>query len=138
MPPDAFVIKADSFPAPKELFRGLRSECKRADFIIISPAEKVVLYIELKTGPMGSNFIEKQLKGAACVFAYCKEVGQRFWGQCNFLEGYEHRFIGIVKTRLNLRPSRQQKNAGVVHNSPDNFLKESSPNHLEFRKLAAL
>ncbi len=138
IPEDAVVIKTDQFPAPLQFFKGSKNENKRADFMIISPSKKVVLYIELKAGKKESSFVEKQLKGAACVFAYCKEVGQRFWGRCEFLEGYEHRFVGIVNTSIDLQPSRQQKNQGAVHDTPQNFLKLSSPNHLQFRKLAAL
>ena len=138
IPQDAIVIKSDEFPAPKHFFKDTKNECKRADYIIVCPSDKVVLYIELKTGPKDSAFIEKQLKGAACVFTYCKEIGQRFWDNDQFLEGYAHRFIGIVKTSLNVRPSRQKKDEGSVHDCPQNFLKETAPHHLQFNKLAAL
>lgn len=138
IPQDAIVIKTDLFPAPLQFFKGSKNENKRADFMIISPSKKVVLYIELKAGKKEYSFIEKQLKGAACVFAYCKETGQRFWDSDHFLEGYKHRFIGIIKTSLNIRPSRGKKNEASVHNSPQNFLKETAPHNLRFNKLAAL
>lgn len=138
LPHDAVVIKADQFPAPVKFFKGDKDENKRADYIIISPSKKVVIYIELKSGKKHSSYVENQLKGAACVFAYCKEVGHLFWNHSSFLEGYKHRFVGIVNASINLKPSRTKKNNSSIHDKPCNFLKLSSPSNLQFNQLAAL
>lgn len=138
LPHDAVVIKADQFPAPRDYFKGDKSENKRADFIIISPSKKVVIYIELKAGNKQRSYVENQLKGAACVFAYCKEVGHLFWNHSTFLEGYKHRFVGIVNTSINLKPSRTQKNGNTIHDTPSKFLKISAPHNLQYNQLAAL
>jgi hypothetical protein len=134
IPSDAIVIKADAFPAPKTFFRGDRGECKRADFIIISEEKKVILYVEMKAGAKDASHIVKQLKGASCVISYCKEIGKQFWSEARFLDGYAHRFIGIVNLSISKRPSRYK--SAPLHDLPESFLKISSPHHLQFNKLA--
>ncbi len=133
-PSDAFVIKADEFPAPKNFFKGDKGECKRADFIIISPEKKVILYVELKAGAKDSNHIVKQLKGAACVVTYCTEIGKQFWNQSSFLNGYSHRYIGIVNLSVNKKTSRHKK--APVHDTPETFFKISSPHNIQFREIS--
>ncbi len=134
-PSDAFVIKADEFPAPKNFFKGDKGECKRADFIIISPEKKVILYVELKAGAKDADHIVKQLKGAACVVTYCTEIGKQFWGS-SFLNGYSHRFIGIVNLSVNKKTSRHKK--APVHDTPETFIKISSPHNIQFREIAGV
>lgn len=133
MPADTIVIKADDFPAPKKFFQGDKGECKRADFIIISEEKKVILYIELKVGKKDASHIIKQLKGSACVITYCKEIGKHFWEQETFLNGYAHRFIGMVNLSISKKPSRYK--SLPLHDSPELFLKISSPHHLQFKEL---
>ena len=135
-PSDSIVIKADEFPAPRSFFKGDKGECKRADFIIISVEQKVILYIELKAGKKDSKHVVKQLKGASCVVTYCREIGKLFWNQHEFLDGYMHRFIGIVNLSISKKPSRYKKSA--MHDTPDNFLKISSPHYLQFKEIAAV
>ncbi len=136
IPSDALVIKADAFPAPKTFFKGNNGECKRADFIIISEKKKVILYIEIKTGTKDTSHIIKQLKGASCVISYCKEIGKHFWNKSNFLDDYAHRYIAILELSINKKPSRSQSKP--LHDSPDSFLKISSPHYLQFDQLAAV
>ena len=136
IPSDAIVIKADDFPAPKTFFKGDKGECKRADFIIISEEQKVILYVELKAGEKDASHIVKQLKGAYCVVAYCKEIGKQFWNQDTFLDGYVHRFVGMVNLSVGKKPSRHKSKS--LHDSPESFLKISSPHHIQFKELSAL
>jgi hypothetical protein len=134
-PSDAIIIKADAFPSPKSFFKGDKGECKRADFIVVSPEKKVILYIEMKSGFEDASHIVKQLKGAACVIAYCKEVVKHFWNKNAFLGDYEHRYIGLINLSINKKPSRI-KSTNHTHDTPDNFLKISSQCNLQFRALA--
>lgn len=136
IPSDAIVIKADDFPAPKTFFKGNKGECKRADFIIISEEKKVILYVELKAGEKDAGHIIKQLKGASCVVAYVKEIGKKYWDQDTFLDDYAHRFVGMVNLSISKKPSRYK--SGLLHDSPESFLKISSPHHLQFNELAAV
>ncbi len=134
IPSDAIVIKADEFPAPKSFFKGNKGERKRADFIIISEEKKVILYVELKAGPKDSSYIVKQLKGASCVISYCKGIGKHFWNENTFLEGYAHRYVGMVNLSVSKKPSRHK--SAPLHDSPESFLKISSPHNLQFNQLA--
>jgi hypothetical protein len=136
IPSDAIVIKADKFPAPKTFFKGDKGECKRADFIIISEEKKVILYVELKAGAKDRGHIVKQLKGASCVISYCKEIGKQFWSEPRFLDGYAHRYIGMVNLSISKKTSRHE--SAPLHDSPESFLKISSPHHLQFNQLASV
>lgn len=136
IPSDAIVIKADEFPAPKTFFKGDKGECKRADFIIISEEKKVILYVELKAGAKDASHIVKQLKGASCLISYCKEIGKQFWSEARFLDGYAHRYIGMVNLSISKKPSRHK--SAPLHDSPESFMKISSPHYLQFKELAAV
>jgi len=136
IPSDAIVIKADKFPVPKTFFKGDKGECKRADFIIISEEKKVILYVELKAGAKDTSYIVKQLKGAACVISYCKEVGRHFWNESSFLDGYVHRYVGMINLSVSKKTSRHK--SIPLHDLPESFLKISSPHHLQFNELAAV
>mgnify|MGYP007058257523 FL=1 len=136
IPSDSIVIKADEFPAPKTFFKGDKGECKRADFIIISEEKKVILYVELKAGAKDASHIVKQLKGASCVISYCKEIGKQFWSEARFLDGYAHRYIGMVNLSISKKPSRHK--SAPLHDSPESFLKISSPRNLQFNQLASV
>ena len=136
IPSDAIVIKADEFPAPKSFFKGDKGECKRADFIIISEEKKVILYVELKAGVKDTSHIVKQLKGASCVISYCKEIGKHFWNKSTFLDGYAHRYVGMVNLSVSKKPSRHK--SAPLHDSPESLLKISSPHNLQFNQLASV
>ena len=135
-PTDSLVIKADKFPGPTDFFKGSKGENKRADFIVISETEKVILYIELKSGRASGKEIKQQLKGAACVLSYCKEVANQFWNESNLLDDkkYAHRYIALVETDADKRPTFHNSE---LHDSAESLLKISSPNRLTFSKLAA-
>jgi len=134
LPADTMVIKADKFPAPKAFFKGDKGECKRADFIIISEEKKVILYIELKAGAKVASHIVKQLKGASCLISYCKEIGRQFWNESTFLDGYAHRYIGMINLSVSKKPTRHK--SSPLYDSPESFMKISSPHYLQFNNLA--
>ncbi|HEY9852165.1 MAG TPA: hypothetical protein V6D28_22010 [Leptolyngbyaceae cyanobacterium] len=137
MPDDdeVIIIKADAFSSPNAVFKGNSGECKRADFVIIANTSqrKVILCIEMKAGKGGSEAdIIQQLKGAQCFVAYCREIGQSFWNQPNFLKSYEYRFVSIRDISISKKPSRIDSG---IHDRPDRMLKISSPHNLQFNQL---
>jgi hypothetical protein len=139
MPEDdeAIIIKADSFTAPKGIFADSRSECKRADFIIVAEidAKKVIVCIEMKAGKGGTETeIIQQLKGAQCFVAYCREIGQTFWSHQNFLKDYVYRFVSIKNISISKKPTRSSTSSNV-HDRPDKMLKITSPKGLQFKRL---
>lgn len=140
VPEDIVAIKADKFPAPKNIFNGAKGECKRADFIVIArtPRKNWVLFIEIKSGNTAQRHdVEKQLRGAECLLAYCRSIGREFWKKPRFLaeENYKMRFVYIKNTLIDKRPTR--KPGPVPHDKPENMLVLSSPNKgmLEFNKI---
>lgn len=135
---EVIIIKADAFTSPNTVFKGKYGECKRADFMIIADTEKikVILYIEMKAGKGDTEAnIIKQLKGAECFVAYCREIGRKFWNQPDFLSNYEYRFVSIRDISISKKPTRTQSKQQAIHDSPEKMLKITSPNYLRFNHL---
>jgi hypothetical protein len=137
LPEKVIVIKADAFKSPDAVFSGCMGECKRADFVIAAEMnnKKVILCIEMKSEIIKNNTIIEQLKGAHCFILYCREIVRKFRNEKNFLEGYEYRFISIVRTGIPKKKTRFVRESGV-HDTPEKMLKISSPHHLQFNLLA--
>ncbi|MDF2843124.1 MAG: hypothetical protein K0R00_1550 [Herbinix sp.] len=103
IPHDAIIIKADQFKGSIEFFKGTKMECKRADYIIIVDKPRPqVLYIELKRSRDSSTNKEMyaQLKGAHCLFNYCKDIINEFWCKGLF-NHYENRYYIFYSISLN-------------------------------------
>ncbi len=131
------VIKADDFTAPKDIFANSKHECKRADFVIIAELETqtIAVCIELKAGKGDSeSSIIQQLKGTKCFVAYCREIGQCFWEQPNFLKDISYRFVSIKNISISKKPSRPSGRIETP-DRPEKMLKLSSPTRLQFRQL---
>ena len=135
VPDDILVIRADDFPDLSKFFMSKRGVNRRADFIIISEMKKVILYIEHKSGSEERVKIEQQLKGAACVLAYCREAGKQFWNKSNFLKDYKHRYIGIARVSIGKQPTGIHSR---THDRPETYLSvpiSDDDNDIEFNKL---
>lgn len=137
LPDNAVVIKVDAFKSPDTVFNGSRGECKRADFVIVADTgnEKVILYIEMKATKGSEKKIIQQLTGAQCFVAYCRKIGQAFWDQRTFLDGYVERFVSIVHTSIPKKKTQITRQTGT-HDRPDRMLKIAWPHHLHFDHLA--
>lgn len=139
LPPadDILVIKTDRFPALKEVFKGQKGECKRADFVIFAKTsnKNIIVYIELKSKAQtkSQQHIIKQLKGAQCVVKYCKEIGREFWNQ-DFLKNFESRFVCLRNINIAKRTTRHIA-AQRIHDTPETMLKINSPTRLQFNQL---
>jgi hypothetical protein len=108
---EVIIIKPDKFNLVYEVFEGNKGEFNRADFVSIANTEtqKVIVCIEMKAGKGGlEEEIIQQLKGAQCFVAYCREIGQLFWNNPNFLKGYEYRFISIKNISVPNMKSRKE------------------------------
>jgi hypothetical protein len=138
-PDDAMIIKVDRFLSPDKIFNGNKGECKRCDYVIISPEKRCILYIEIKRtkDKGGWKHIVEQLKGGQCFVSYCRTVGKHFWDKKDFLSGYKNRFICIGHTNIAKRKTRIDKHS-KRHDTPDKAMKIDWPNHLQFNHLAGL
>jgi len=134
LPDDAIIVNADAFPAPKSFFSGIKHECKRADFIIISEQKKTALFIEMKKTKGEWKDIVKQLGGAACLFAYCREIGKFFWKEKDFLRDYNCRFISVGHTSIPKRKMLIERTA-ACHDEPHKAERINWPNYLQYNKL---
>lgn len=141
MPDDdeVIVINVDTFNAPTKIFQGERGECKRADFVVIADTVnkgKFILFIEMKGGKKTSKEKEiiQQLKGAQCFVEYCQAIGKSFWEKRDFLDDYEYRFVSIKNIKVNKKPTGS-KSKDDLHDTPENMLKISSPDYIQFNHL---
>ena len=131
IPEDTIAIKSDMFPPPRNVFRGNRGECKRADFVIIARdgERNWIIYIEMKRGRHGQvEHIRQQLQGSRCFVDYCRIVARTFWGKPGFLKkgDYQQRYISVKNIGMNIRPSRKTRKP-ALHDCPENMLKISAP-----------
>ena len=139
LPPDSIVIRAEDFENPLTIFNGTKGERKRADFVIVSNDEKRrkwIICLETKGGNKTRSEVVAQLKGAACFISYCKCIGKSFWQSEEFLDGYQYRFVSVV--RLNDPRKRRPKHlyyTEKLHNRPEGFLKISRSFSIHFSKL---
>lgn len=135
LPIDTIAIKVDAFTSPDAVFNGKHGECKRADYVLISPERRTVIYIEIKRTRDGFEDIVKQLKGAQCFINYCRDVGKMFWEESEFLRDYKERFVSIGHTTLAKRRTKVER-TGSRHDRPSQALKIDSPHHIQFSQLA--
>ena len=134
VPADTVAIKVDVFTAPQAVFRGEQGECKRADYVLISPQNRTIVYIEVKRTRDGLEDIVNQLKGAQCFVNYCSDIGKVFWNESDFLHGYKHRFVSIGHTSIPKRKTQVIRTA-TIHDSPTKLLKIDWPHHIQFNQL---
>ena len=120
-PDDVLIIKCDDkFPAPTNIFKGEKGECKRADYIIVSSKEKSMLIIELKHSDNSkAKDIEQQLRGAKCFLDYCESIISSFWGDTNILCEYDERYFKYIhcSRKRSFKPEADK----TKNNSPDRF-----------------
>ena len=117
IPSDSIVIKADYFPAPDRIFKGYKSECKRADYAIITQKNDnyYVLYVELKSSTESPSEIENQLKGARCLIGYCAEIAEHFWGRGTFSA---HVHIGMHASLASTSESERHESTNKAETIP--------------------
>jgi hypothetical protein len=141
VPDDIIAFKADAFPPPNNIFKNSKGECKRADYVVIASDNRAnwIVHIEMKSGKGDSKKeVEQQLRGAQCLVAYCRAIGQEFWQESEFLEkkNYQQRFISIKNIGVAKRETLIEPKSGR-HDMPERMLKINAPTkgNLEFRKL---
>lgn len=114
VPDDAFVLNVDAMPEMgKVVFIGTHCECKRADYVIICPEKCVVVFIELKNRSDTEWHRVAQLKGADCIYEYCKCVGKLFWDKPDFLSRLQKHYVSFIHTSsLRKRGTRKKSVLG--------------------------
>ena len=141
VPDDIIAFKADAFPPPNNIFKNSKGECKRADYVVIASDDRAnwIVHIEMKSGKGDSEKeVEQQLRGAQCLVAYCRAIGQEFWQEPEFLEkkNYKQRFISIKNIGVAKRETLIEPKSGQ-HDMPERMLKINAPanSNLQFKRL---
>ena len=141
VPDDIIAFKADAFPPPDKIFKSSKGECKRADYVVIASDDRAnwIVHIEMKSGKGDpENEVAQQLRGAQCLVAYCRAIGQEFWQEPEFLEkkNYQQRFISIKNIGVAKRPTLIEPKFGQ-HDMPERMLKINAPanSNLQFKRL---
>lgn len=139
IPDDTIAFKADMFPDYRHIFKNSRHECRRADYVIVARDQdrddgRWIVYVEMKRGRGVLHDIQLQLRGARCLVAYCRAIGQEFWGERRFLQHYTERFVRVYDIRLAKRKTRESRSG--VHDDPTRMLSIPAPKGLlQFDKL---
>ena len=137
LPDDSIVIGAETFETPVYVFKGLKGERKRADFVIVSndkKGRKWIICIEIQTKEWKTaKHVTDQLKGAICVVKYCQCIGKTFWKENNFLNDYNYRFVSVICTSIN-KKGTQYKVPPSLWDSPEHPWKIPGTSHY-FNKL---
>jgi len=132
---EAIAVIADRFPAAKQFFADSRKECKRADYLIFAdtPKGNYIVCVEMKSKSGNNSDIIAQLKGAQCLAAYCRRIGQIFWEETNFLKDYHFRFVSLKNMTANKPPSRNSRKA--KHDRPETPLRLHSCQEISLQEL---
>lgn len=141
VPDDIIAFKADAFPPPDKIFKNSKGERKRADYVVIASDDRAnwIVHIEMKSGKGDpEKEVAQQLRGAQCLVAYCRAIGQEFWQEPEFLEkkNYQQRFISIKNIGVAKRETLIEPKFGQ-HDIPERMLKINAPanSNLQFKKL---
>ncbi|MGO8878218.1 MAG: hypothetical protein ACLPVO_08815 [Desulfomonilaceae bacterium] len=139
LPNNSIVLNIEKFEQPKTLFKGKNGECKRCDYILLLTDEKqkILLFIEMKSGRFSNAGVQRQFKGAECVIDYCDAVLERFHGQNGLFKSYEKRFVIFYKPSLAKRTTQPFKTP-TKNDSPERALKYPSPHNPSIKKLLRL
>lgn len=136
LPVDSVVVKIGDFPDTRSFFAGGNNLNHRADYMILCPSEKVVVYIEMKRGRDKSTEIAAQLRGAMCAGKFIQALGREHFGQRDFLKDYRRVFVGFshatVDKRVTGRPG--EKGSGTT---PEDRRRINFAHQYQFRRLVA-
>jgi hypothetical protein len=123
VPQDLCVIKVDLFKAPSDIFQGNQHENKRADYMLISPESRCIIYIELKRNECEPKEIVAQLKGAFCFCKYVQAIGKEFCKNAKFLDNYKHRFVLLWKMNTSIATQPTSTKSTSTHDTPETALR---------------
>lgn len=137
VPSDSIVVDIDKNFYNSKLFKNSNGECKRADYMIISEEKQVVIFLEMKKGNPDTASIIKQLKGSLCVFEYCQSIAKEFFSERDFLSSYKKRFVAFKNVNLAKRKTTIDQETGS-HTTPENLMKVSWSNSIQFNIIAGL
>ena len=76
-------------------------ECKRADYVLVSESNQIVMYFELKNSNKSASYKEivAQLKVARCVVDYMQSIATQFLNEPMIFKNYTHLYYkGIINT----------------------------------------
>lgn len=136
LPEDSVVVRIGDFPDTRTFFESGHNLNHRADYMIICPSDKTVVYVELKRGHDKRSEIVAQLRGAACTGSFIHEIGVLHFGQGDFLRGYRKVYVGFSHATVNKtvtgRPG--MKGSGTT---PEDFRRVNFANCCQFNKLVA-
>ena len=114
IPDNTLVYNLDDFfPAPDQIFARNKSECCRADYILISAvgSDRKMVFIELKSENDDNAHIKNQLRGAECFSAYCAKILKIFWNYTMAWKQYNKHYVCFKYTNSVARSTRNDSKA---------------------------
>ena len=114
---DFLAVNLDDNFNNEIIFSGAKGSCKRADYMLISVAQKTVVFIEMKNSKGGTlQEKQQQLSGSRCFFDYCQSILKHFFDE-TFISDYQLRFALFLDTRMNKKRTRPKQGI-ALHDSP--------------------
>ena len=135
IPEDSLIVSLDNNFCNSGLFSGARGECKRGDYIIISEAAKIAVFIEMKKTGAKEKDIVNQLKGSLCAFKYLQVIAKHFYDEDDFLANYTKSFVSFKHTAIAKRKTKIDRPANKPHNRPENMLRVSWAKTIQFKSI---
>ena len=124
IPANSLVYNLDDFfPAPDQIFASNKSECCRADYILISAVgdDRKMVFIELKSETDDNAHVKNQLRGAECFSSYCSTILKVFWNYAMAWDKYKKHYVCCKYTNSVARSTRYDPNA-TANTTIDNML----------------
>lgn len=136
LPEDSVVVKIGAFPDTRNFFESGHNLNHRADYMIVCPSDKTVVYVELKRGHDKRSEIVAQLRGAACTGGFIREIGAVHFAQGDFLRDYRKIFVGFSHATVNKTVTgRPEMNGSGA--TPEDLRRFNFANRCQFNKLVA-
>jgi hypothetical protein len=124
VPEGSLLLKMQEYPALSGVFKSTKGECKRCDYIILTPCENdlYILYIEMKSLYPNKQDVILQLKGADCFMTYCRALAECFHSSEISSCSSKKRFILFYSNNSN-KTSIVPRAMSAVHSSPENMMR---------------
>ena len=136
LPEDSIVVRIGGFPDTRTFFERGHNLNHRADYMIVCPSDKTVIYVELKRGHDKHSEVVAQLRGAACAGRFIREIGAVHFAQGDFLRDYRKVFVGFSHATVNKTVTgRPEMNGSGA--TPEDLRRFNFANRCQFNKLVA-
>jgi hypothetical protein len=124
VPEGSLLLKMQQYPELRNIFKSTRGECKRCDYILLTPSgnDLYAIFIEMKSHRPDNRDPIPQFRGADCFMTYCRAVAEQFYDTAFSSCSAKKRFVLFYVNNAN-KKSFSPRPVRAVHSSPENMMK---------------